>query len=203
MYTTKCKKFKGEIGTYLSKEKNIFESRMDRVFRMLNIKTKLNQANIRKKDGYHASHLLFILSLLPLLKIPTIHGFCLKKWDHWCAARKDAFYRFQRNPSRWRSFMYAIVLKISEKLRFEKYPLKERYFVIDDTPIPKRGRNIENVSFIYDHRVGRTFIAYCIVSLGLFTGENFYPLDFAYRFGKKRHPKSPEERIGDPRNMSW
>jgi hypothetical protein len=98
--------------------------------------------------------------------------------------------------------MYVVILKISEKLRFEKYPLKERYFVIDDTPIPKRGRIIENVSFIYDHSVGRTFLGYCIVTLGLFTGKNFYPLDFAYRFGKKRHPKSPEEKIGDPRNIS-
>ena len=93
MYTRKCKKFKGEIETYLAKEKNIFESRIDRVFRMLNIKTTLNQANIRKKDGYHASQLLFILSLLPLLKLPTVHSFCIKKWYHWCAARKDAFYR--------------------------------------------------------------------------------------------------------------
>jgi hypothetical protein len=202
MYTTKCKKFKGEIENYLSNEKNIFESPMDRIFRMLNIKTKVNQVNIRKKDGYHASHLLFIVSLLPLLKIPTIHSFCLKKWDHWCVARKDAFYRFQRNPSRWRSFMYAIMVKISEKLHFEKYPLKQRYFVIDDSPIPKRGRNLENVSFIYDHSVGRSFLGYCIVTLGLFTGENFYPLDFAYRFGKKRHPNSPEEKIGHPRSIS-
>jgi hypothetical protein len=202
MYTTNCKIFKGEIETYLSKEKNIFESRVDRIFRMLNIKTKLNQAKIRKKDGYHASHLLFILSLLPLLKVPTIHGFCLKKWHHWCVTQKDAFYRFQRNRSRWRSFMYGIILKISEKLRFEKHPVQERYFVIDDSPIPKRSHNIENVSFIYDHSVGRTFLGYWIVTLGLFTGENFYPFDFAYRFGKKRHPKGPDEKIGDPRSIS-
>jgi hypothetical protein len=31
MYTTKRKKFKGEIENYLAKEKNIFESRIDRV----------------------------------------------------------------------------------------------------------------------------------------------------------------------------
>ena len=202
MYTIKCKKFKGEIETYLSKEKNIFESRMDQVFHMLNIKTKLNQANIRKKYGYHASHILFILSLMPLLKISTVHSFCRKKWSHWCTAQKDAFYRFQRNSFRWRSFMYLIMLKISEKLQFEKCPLNKRYFVIDDSPIHKRGRNIENVSFIYDHSVGKTVLGYCIVTLGLFTGENFYPLDFAYRFGKKRHPKSPEENIGDPRSIS-
>ena len=183
MYTTNCKRFKGEIENYLSKEKNNFESRMDRIFHMLNIKTKLNQANIRKRDGYHASHLLFIFSLLPLLKIPTIHRFCLKEWSHWSSAQKDAFYRFQKNPSRWRSFMYGVILKISEKLSFQTYPLKDRYFVIDDTPLPKRGRNLENVSFIYDHSAGRSFLGYCIVTLGLFTGQNFYPLDFAYRFG--------------------
>jgi len=40
------------------------------------------------------------------------------------------------------------------------------------------------------------------VTLGLFTGQNFYPIDFAYRFGKKRHPKSPDEKIGDPRSIS-
>ena len=86
MYTTKCKKFKGEIENYLSKEKNIFESRMERVFRMLHIKTQLNRASIRKKDGYHTSQLLFILSLLPLFKMPTIHSFCRKKWYQWGTA---------------------------------------------------------------------------------------------------------------------
>jgi len=202
MDSTNCRKFKGEIEKYLCKKKNIFESRMDRVFRMLNIKTKLNQTKIRKKDGYHASHLLFIVSLLPLLRIPTIHSFCRKQWYQWCLARKDAFYRFKRNPSRWRSFMYTIIIKISETLHFEKYPLQERFFVIDDSPLPKRGKNIENVSFIYDHNVGRSVLGFSIVTLGLFTGENFYPVDFAYRFGKRRHPKSPEEKIGDPRSIS-
>jgi hypothetical protein len=202
MHNTNCKNFKGEIEKYLAKEKNIFESRIDHAFCLLNFKTKLNWAKIRKKDGYHAAHLLFILTLLPLLKIPTIHTFCQKKWTHWCSARKDAFYRFKQAPSRWRSFMYAMIIKILEMLQFEKYPLEERYFVVDDSPIPKRGRNIENVSFIYDHNQGRSVLGFSIVTLGLFTGENFYPLDFAYRFGKKRHPKSAEEKIGDPRSIS-
>ena len=202
MHTTNCKKFKGEIENYLTKEKNIFESRVDRAFRILHFKTQLNRAKIRKKDGYHAAHLLFIVALLPLLKIPTIHSFCQKKWYHWCVARKDAFYRFKQAPSRWRSFMYHVLIKISEMVEFKKYPLEERYFVIDDSPIAKRGRNIENVSFIYDHNCGRSILGFSIVTLGLFTGENFYPVDFAYRFGKTRHPRSPEEKIGDPRSIS-
>jgi hypothetical protein len=95
-----------------------------------------------------------------------------------------------------------IILKISEKFCFEQYPIKERYFVSDYSPIPKRCCNLENVSFMYDHSIGRNFLGYCIVALGLFTGENFYPLDFAYCFGKKRHLKSPEEKIGDPMSIS-
>jgi len=202
MHTTNCRKFKGEIENYLAKEKNIFDSRIDRAFRMLNFKTQLNRAKIKKKDGYHAAHLLFKLILLPLLKIHTINSFCQKQWYHWCIAKKDAFYRFKHRPFRWRSFMYQVLNKISEMLNFEKYPLQDRYFVIDDSPIGKRGKNLENVSFIYDHSLGRSVLGYCIVTLGLFNGDNFYPVDFAYRFGKKRHPRSCEEKIGDPRSIS-
>ena len=79
---------------------------------------------------------------------------------------------------------------------------EERYFVIDDTILQKLGRKIENVSFLYDHNLGRSVLGFCIVTLGLFTANGFYPIDFAYRFGKKRHPKSPEENIGDPRSIS-
>jgi hypothetical protein len=202
MHTTNCRKFNGEIENYLAKEKNIFESRFDRVFRMLRVRTQLRRSKIRKKDGYRAGDLLFLLTLLPLLKIATVHRFCQKSWDHWCLARKDAFYRFKQMPSRWRSFMYKVVMEISVFLDFRKCPLEDRCFVIDDTITPKRGRNIENVSFIYDHTLGRSVLGYCIVTLGLFTGKSFYPLDFAYRFGKKRHPKSAGERIGDPRSVS-
>jgi hypothetical protein len=59
-------------------------------------------------------------------------------------------------------------------VEFKKYPLEERYFVIDDSPIAKRGRNIDNVSFIYDHNSGGGILGFSIVTLGLFTGEPFY-----------------------------
>ena len=202
MHTTNCRKFKGEIETYLAKEKNIFESRIDRSFRMLHIKTKLNQTKIRKKEGHHPAHLLFIVTLLPLLKITTIHGFCRKNWHHWCSARKDAFYRFKHASCRWRSFLYAVITRIFDLLQIGQHAVKNRYLVIDDSPIPKRGRKIENVSFIYDHNLGRSVLGFSLVTLGLFTGKNFYPVDFAYRFGKTRHPKSPDQRIGDPRSIS-
>ena len=49
MHSMNCRRFKGEIENYLAKEKTIFESRIDHVFRMFNVKTKLNQVKIRKR----------------------------------------------------------------------------------------------------------------------------------------------------------
>ena len=198
MHTTNCRKFKGEIEIYLAKEKNIFKSRIDRAFRMLHLKTKLNQTKIRKKEGHHPARLLFIVTLLTLFKISTIHGFCRKNWYHWCSARKDAFYQFKQASCRWRSFLYAVITRMFDVLQFEQHSVKKRYLVIDDSPIPKRSRKIENVSFIYDHNLGRSILGFPLVTLGLFTEKHFYPVDFAYRFGKARHPKNPEDEDWRP-----
>lgn len=202
MHTTNHKKFKGEVEGYLANAANIFESKIDRAFRVLNFKTQLNRVKIRKKAGYHAAHLLFILTLLPLLKIPTVHIFCKKQWHHWSIAQKDSFYRFTKASFRWRAFMYKVIITISEMLHFGKYPVTEQYLVLDDTPMAKRGRKIENVSFIYDPHLRRSVLGFCVVTLGLFTGYNFYPFDFSYWFSNTRHPKSPQESIGDPRSIS-
>jgi len=89
-----------------------------------------------------------------------------------------------------------------DDIEISKLPPKERVFVIDDTNLAKCGKMIENVSYIYDHNVGRTILGFCIVTLGLFMPTGFYPLDVAYCFGKKRNPKSPLEKVGDPRSIS-
>ncbi len=203
MSTTNCKKFKGEIENYLRNGIHNFESKIDRAFSALKFKTWLCKANIIKKDGYHACHLLLILVILPLLKVKTVHSFCQKHWLQWSSAQKDTLYRFKQNTKyRWRAFMYKSNSQIFDAIELSKQSQQDIYFVIDDTILAKLGKKIENVSFIHDHNLGRSVLGYCIVALGLFTAQGFYPLDFAYCFGKKRHSKSPEENIGDPRKSS-
>ena len=71
MSTTNRKKFKGEIENYLNNGLHNFESKIDGAFSALKFKTWLCKSNIVKKDGYHASHLLFILVNLPsVLRFP-------------------------------------------------------------------------------------------------------------------------------------
>jgi hypothetical protein len=203
MSTINRKKFKGEIENYLNNGLHNFESKIDGVFSTLKFKTWLCKANIVKNDGYHACHLLFILVILPLLKVKTVHSFCQKHWLQWSSAQKDTLYRFKQNTRyRWRAFMYKTNSQIFKAIELSKDLQQDIYFVIDDTILAKLGKKIDNVSFIHDHNLGRSVLGFCIVTLGLFTAQGFYPLDFAYCFGKKRHSKSPEENIGDPRKSS-
>lgn len=202
MITTKCKKFKGEIENYLRIGRHNFDIKIDQAFCSLKVRTLLCQSNILKRDGYPAAHLLLVLTMLPVLRLKTINSFCNKCWSQWSAARKDAFYRFKDKPYRWRSFLYKVIIELARQLRFDRAPLQDRYFIIDDSVIRKRGRAIENVCFVHDHCLGRSVLGFCLVTLGLFTGSGFYPIDFSYWFSNKRHPKSPDENIGDPRSIS-
>ena len=202
MSTKNCRKFKGEIENYLKKNRSNFESTIDSVFSELNFKTWLCKANIIKRDGYHAAHLLFIMLILPLLRIKTVHGFCKKHWQNWSSAKKDTLYRFQQNDKyRWRTFMIKANQQILNAIELDNIPQEDRCFVVDDTVLAKLGKKMQNVSYIYDHNAGRSVLGYCVVTLGLFIPYGFYPLDFAFRFSRTRHAKSPEV-IGDCRKNS-
>ena len=108
MFITNHTKFKGEIENYLRNSLSCFDSKIDRTFFSLKVKTWLSRSNIIKKDGYHASHLLFVLFMLPLFKINSVHSFCKKQWYQWSTSKKDTFYRFKHNAYRWRTFMYKL-----------------------------------------------------------------------------------------------
>ena len=203
MFSRNQKIFKGEIENYLKNGHNFFDSKIDRAFQTLKIKTCLCRANINKKDGYHASHLLFMLIMLPLLKIQTVHTFCNKQWHQWSHVKKDTYYRFKKNITyRWRSFLNYVNQEIFKNIKLSQIPQEELAFVIDDTILEKVGKKLENLSYIYDHNVGHSVLGYCIVTLGLFTGNAFYPIDFSYYFTQKRDKQKSPERIGDPRSSS-
>ncbi len=202
MITTNCKKFKGEIENYLRNGQNNFDIKIDDAFCSLKFKTWLCRSNIIKREGYPASHILLILFVLPLLRLKSVNSFCNKKWYHWSVAGKDTFYRFKTRAYRWRSLLYKLIIEISNQLHFNQEPIEDNYLIIDDTVLPKRGKRMENVSYIYDHSIGRSILGYCIVSLGLFKASGYYPLDFSYWVSNRRHDKSPIVNNGDSRSIS-
>ena len=128
MITTKCKRFQGEIKNYLINGQNNFDSKIDRLFSSLRVKTWLCRCNIIKKEGYPASHLLFILFVLPILNLKTINSFCSKNWDQWSLSRRDAFYRFKQKAYRWRTFLYKLNIEIFDQLNFFDKQWPEEFY---------------------------------------------------------------------------
>jgi len=202
MITTKCNKFKGEIENYLRIGQNNFDVKIDRALCSLKFKTWLCTSNIRKREGYPAAHIILILFVLPLLRLKSVNSFCNKKWHQWSVAGKDTFYRFKSRAFGWRSLLYKVMVEISNQLGFNQEPIADNYFIIDDTAFPKRGKLMENVSYIYNHSIGRSVLGFCIVNLGLFTANGYYPLDFSYWVSNRRHTKSPIADHYDCRSIS-
>lgn len=56
-------------------------------------------------------------------------------------------------------------------------PLKEKVLIADDSISAKTGKEIELVSYHYDHKVGRWILGNCYLQLGYHNGINFYPVD--------------------------
>ena len=100
MCITNPTKFKGEIENYLRNGQNKFDSKIDHAFNALKIKTWLCRTQITKKDGYPTAHLLFVLFIMPVLKLKSVNCFCNKRWYQWSVSRKDTFYRFKQKTYR-------------------------------------------------------------------------------------------------------
>ena len=203
MNTANANRFKGEIQRYIEKSKGPFESKIYEAFSNLNIKTMLCRSGIVKKDGYHAAHLLFVLLLMPFTSADSVHSFCGKLWKSWTQSHKDSFYRFKKNEKfRWRRFFLLLNRQIFKATEIEKIPVAEQCMILDDTIIAKRGKKIENLTFVRDTTNDKTVLGFNIVTLALFNGKTTYPIDFSYSFSKTKHPKTPERKIGDYRSGS-
>jgi hypothetical protein len=58
---------------------------------------------------------------------------------------------------------------------------------------------MENLSLVYDHSARKTVPGYEIVTLGLLTPQNFYPVDFDFRFSSKAPKGTGEAGPSKPR----
>ena len=96
----------------------------------------------------------------------------------------------------WSTFLALKVIAHSEDT-----PLKEKVLIADDSIAAKTGKDIELVSYHYDHKVGRSILGNCYLQLGYHNGTNFYPIDVALVSSSSR----PNNRLRaiDKRTCGW
>ncbi len=193
MHNRKIVRFQGQIETALKNFLTDLELRIKELFAVLHIQSHLTAAGIRKCEGFSPRHLLFVLTNLVFLHIKTVHDLLHRPLQSLFLAQKDAFYRFKKAEWSWGPFYWRFLAYLGKRLRWSE-TARDNSFILDTSALPKRGKRLENLSFVYDHSQGKTVKGYEILALGLLTPRNFYPVSFGHHFSRTAPAQAPEAR---------
>lgn len=193
MHNRKIVLFQGQIETALKNFRADLELRIKELFAVLHIQSHLTGAGIRKYEGFRPRHLLFVLTNLVFLHIKTVHDLLHRPLKSLFQAQKDSFYRFKKAEWSWGPFYRRVLACLGKRLRWSE-TARDNCFILDTSALPKRGKRLENLSFVYDHAQGKTVKGYEILTLGLLTPRNFYPLNFGHHFSQTAPAEVREAR---------
>lgn len=161
------------------------ESEINKSMDRLGFRSLLNQSNIRKEKGYAPISLLFVLILLPFLnqgvRALWVNAFCRRFLN----AQKDTIYRFLNHYGfNWRKFIALLVNRVLAMI--DSSPFNDRVLIVDDSVLPKTGKEMELVSYHHDHKTNRSQLGYQMLQLGYHNKAHFLPLDAAFHTSKNR-----------------
>lgn len=193
MHNRKIVLFQGQIETALKNFRAELDLRIKELFAVLHIQSHLTGAGIRKHEGFSPRHLLFVLTNLVFLHIKTVHDLVHRPLKSLFQAQKDAFYRFKKAEWSWGPFYRRFLAYLGGRLQWSQ-TARENCFILDTSALPKRGKRLENLSFVYDHSQGKTVKGYEILTLGLLTSRNFYPVNFGHHFSQTAPVEAGEAR---------
>jgi hypothetical protein len=83
----------------------------------------------------------------------------------------------------WGPFYRRFLALLGRRLKWSK-TARENCLILDTTALAKRGKRLENLSFVYDHSQGKAIKGYEVLTLGLLTPRNFYPVSFGHHFSQ-------------------
>lgn len=161
------------------------DSEINKSFKELKIRSLLHQSNIYKQKGYATVAILYYVLLLPFIQKYLTCFWNTEQFKNLIEAQKDTFYRFLNHERfNWRNFLYLLSIQIMA--RYDKAPLRDRVLIADDTITPKSGKNMELVSYHFDHKSRCSLLGYQCLQLAYHNALAFFPIDFAIYTSKNR-----------------
>ena len=182
-------------------QRNIcLESEIDRSMDSFGFRTMLHQCGIYKQKGYPTIITLYLMILLPFVKKCMTSLWTADSFHKMCDAHKDTYYRFlNQERFNWRKLIYLFLSRIITRL--QNTPLRDKVLIADDTILPKTGKQMELVSYHFDHAKRRSILGYQCLQLGYHDGVNFYPVDMAVHTSKNRTNQDMKQI--DKRTNGW
>jgi len=193
LHNRKITLFQGQIETALKNFHADLELRLKKLFSVLHIQSHLTGADIRKREGFSPQFLMFVLTNMVFLHLKTIRDLLQRPLQSLFQAQKDTFYRFKKAEWSWGPFYRRFLIHLGGRLHWSQ-TARENCLILDTSTLPKRGKRLENLSFVYDHSQGKTVKGYEILTLGLLTPQNFYPVNFSHHFSQTAPADAREAR---------
>jgi hypothetical protein len=176
------------------------------VMKTFKLKSLCCRVGFQKHDGYSASEIITIMLVLPLMLLKSVNALYKSEYQKVTAMKKDSIYRLKNNERMpWRSLLWAVAKQFQKLVNPEKKIADNSAFILDDTTQAKTGRRIEQISIIHDHVAGKAGnkLGFKNLTLGLFDGKSFTPLDFSLhsekRLKKRRHRKEQYRKERAPK----
>lgn len=141
-----------------------------------------------KLKGYSFESIFSILISLSFLGVNSVNGLS----GH-IEAKKDVFYRLKNNSKiNWRAILWLFCQRFINLTNAEHTDNKGlKCLIFDDTLIPKTGKFIEKVSYVWDHVLGRFVLGYKLLLMGYWDGTSFLPLDFSLHREQGKNKEHP------------
>lgn len=146
--------------------------------RELGICRLLKQSNIRKKKGGSVYEIFQFLLLLVFQNCNLFHFLNSKKQD--MAFSKNTYYRFLNEPGyNWQRFLTLLSARVIAYFSSLTHRERVKCLVLDDSVIERnRSRQVELLSWIYNHVTHRMVRGFNMLTLGWTDGYSFVPAAF-------------------------
>jgi hypothetical protein len=169
----------------IQKHRLNLESEIDKSMVRLGFRTLLSQAGIRKEKGFAPVNVLLVLILLPFLKESVRSVWTKEYCSRFLNAQKDTIYRFLNHYRfNWRRFISLLINRVLAVA--DNSPLNDRVLIVDDSVLPKTGKEMELVSYHFDHKTNRSQLGYQMLQLGYHNKTHFFPVDAAFHTSRNR-----------------
>lgn len=158
----------------------VLVNRVKHFFKSFSLAALAYKSNIRKEAGFNAMNTFYQIFLTPFFNEGITglwkDGFVPPALKD---SAKDTYYRFLSNPRfHWRKFLTHLAVKAIN--RFSRLSnCQDRVLILDDSTLPKRGKHIELVSWVFDHVLKKSTLGFKNLVLGWSDGWTFIPFDFS------------------------
>jgi hypothetical protein len=150
-----------------------------------------SQANNLKFSNHNK---LVLLLLFPFFEIKSSWHYADSALYSFLSCGKDIFYRLMNDSLiDWRRLTYSLNMQLIRKVQnnSELDNTNPRCLIIDDTDLPKTGRQIELIGKIFSHVEHTVNLGFKGLFMGYHDGKSFFSLDFSLHGEKGKNQNKP------------